>query len=270
MRQTDLKSNAIEKALIVLSAFMPYNEEAGTVEISRKLGLHKATTSRILQYLTQNRFLIQNSRTKKFSLGPAILDLSRAMNQSLKSNLVDLAQPFIKALRDRVQETVFFAVLSGEATLLAHVVEGPGLIRRTGCIGDRDPINASAGSKAVLAFLPPETRDKLLKAPLHRFTEKTITDKKKLLRQLEEIRKTGVSFDHEEFDKDTSAIGVPIFDHEGKPVAALVVAGPSRRITLDPNSPMVIEIKTAAANISAQLHYQEDRPEKPSPKRRKT
>ena len=259
MRPSDPKSNAIEKALLVLSIFTPYNEEMGTVEISRKLGLHKATTSRILQYLTKHRFLIQNFRTRKFSLGPAVIDLSRAMNQSLKSNLVDIAQPFIKELRNQVKETIFFAVLSGEATHLAYIVEGPRLIRRTGCLGDRDPINASAGSKAVLAFLPPETRDKLLSVPLHRFTENTITDKKKLLRQLEEIRKTGVAFDHEEFDKDTSAIGVPIFNHEGNPVAALVVAGPSRRISLNKNSPVVTEIKATAANISAQLHFNGER-----------
>jgi DNA-binding IclR family transcriptional regulator len=268
MRQPDRKSNAIEKALDVLSAFMPYNEEMGTVEISQKLGLHKATASRILQYLTQHQFLIQNFRTRKFSLGPAILHLSRAMNQSLKTNLVNIAQPFMRALRDRVKETVYFAVLSGEATLLvAHVVEGPGLMRRVSYIGDQDPINASAGSKAVIAFLPPETRDKLLKGPLHRFTENTITDKRKYLHQLEEIRKTGVSFDHEEYDKDSSGIGVPIFNHEGNPVAAIVVTGPSRRISLDINSPVVTEIKAAAAKISAQLHFNGGRTENISPKR---
>ena len=72
---------------------------------------------------------------------------------------------------------------------------------------------------------------------------------------MEDILKNGVAFDYKEFDKDTSAIGAPIFNHEGTPVAALVVAGPSQRISLTHDSPLVIELKEAAAKISAQLLY---------------
>ena len=76
-----------------------------------------------------------------------------------------------------------------------------------------------------------------------------------LLRQMEDIRKHGVAFDYKEFDKDTSAIGAPIFNHEGKPVAAIVVAGPSQRISLTYDSPLVVELKDAAEKISAQLLF---------------
>ena len=106
MRQHPEKQNAIDKALTVLSAFVPYNREMGTIEISQKLGFHKATVSRILLNLARRGFLTQNSQTKKFTLGPSVMDLSRAINQSLKSNLVQIAKPFVDDLRDRLKETI--------------------------------------------------------------------------------------------------------------------------------------------------------------------
>lgn len=260
MRQKIEKANSIDKALAILSSFAPYNQEMGTVEIGQKLGFHKATVSRILKNLARHGYLTQNSQTKKFLLGPSVMDLFRAVNQSLKTNLVFIAKPFIDDLRDSLKETVILEVLTGESTLMAYIAEGPRLVRLAGSIGDRVPIHASAGAKAILAFLPPETRKILLNVKLHPFTRNTITDKRFLLRQLREIRAHGVAFDHEEIDEGTSAIGAPIFNHEEKPVAATVVAGPSQRITEAMDSEMVKRIKHIASKISAQFYYRETGP----------
>jgi DNA-binding IclR family transcriptional regulator len=259
VRQSSRKRNSIDKALIILTSFAPYNQEMGTVELSQKLGFHKATVSRILQNLVRRGFLSQNSQTKKFMLGPSVVDLARAVNQSLKSNLVHIAKPFVDDLRDRLKETIIFEVLSGETTFMAYIAEGARLVRLAGSIGDRVPIHASAGAKALLAFSPNDVRNRLLNVKLHRFTQNTITDKKKLNRQLDEIQIRGVAFDDEEIDEGTSAIGAPIFNHEERPVAALVVAGPSQRFSTGRDSHLVTELKTAAAKISAQLYYDLER-----------
>ena len=156
MRQDSPKKSSIDKALIILTSFVPYNQEMGTIEISHKLGFHKATASRILQNLVKRGFLIQNTETKKFMLGPSVINLSRAVSLSLKSNLVHIAKPFVDDLRDRLKETVIFEVLSGETTFMAYVAEGPRLVSLAGSIGDRVPLHASAGAKALLAFSPEE------------------------------------------------------------------------------------------------------------------
>lgn len=254
MRQSAQKMNSIDKALTILTAFAPYNQEMGTSEISQKLGFHKATVSRILLTLTRQGFLRQSAKTKRFVLGPAIINLARAVSQSLKTNLVQIAKPFIDELRDRLKETVILEVLSGESTFMAYIAEGPRLVRLAGSIGDRVPVHASAGAKAVLAFSAPETKELLLKTKLHRFTKRTITDRKTLDRQLAGIRKEGIAFDQEEIDEGTSAVGVPIFSHEGVPVAAVVVAGPSQRIAGNSNGEMFTALKGVAAKISAELY----------------
>ena len=259
MRQSPSANNSIDKALKILSFFAPYNQETGTVEISRKLGFHKATVSRILLNLARHGFLQQNTRTRKFTLGPAIIPLSRAVNQSLKTNIIHIAKPFIDELRDLLQETVILEILSGENTILAYIADGPPgprMVRLAGDMGDRLPINAAAGAKAILAYSSQELRDGLMKKNMPAYTKNTITDSRILEKQLEEIREQGYSYDSEEIDEGTCSYGAPIFNHEKKPVAAVVVTGPSHRIILDRHSRIIAPLKDAAAKISSQLYYE--------------
>lgn len=250
-----MKFNAIEKAMEILLAFTPYNQEMGTVEISKKLGFHKATASRILLILIRYGFLQQNPQTKKFMLGPSITNLGWALNNSLNTNLVHIAKPYIDDLRSTLKETIVLEVLAGNSTVMTYIAEGPRPVRIAGTIGDRIPIHAAAGAKAILAFSPPEVRDSLLNGEMPRLTPNTITDREMLQSQLQDIRRQGFSFDNEEIDVGINAIGAPIFNYEEKPVAAVVVAGPSPRVTWDNDSHIVSPLKDTAAKISAQLHY---------------
>ena len=250
-----MKFNSIEKAMEILLAFTPYNQEMGTVEISKKLGFHKATVSRILLILIGYGFLQQNPQTKKFMLGPSITNLGWAINNFFNTNLVHIAKPYIDDLRSTLKETIVLEVLAGNSTVMAYIAEGPRPVRIAGTIGDRIPIHAAAGAKAILAFSPPEVRDSLLNVEMDRLTPNTITDPEMLQSQLQDIRRQGFSFDNEEIDVGINAVGAPIFNYEEKPVAAVVVAGPSPRVTWGSDSHIVSPLKDTAAMISAQLHY---------------
>ena len=228
----------------------------GTVEISKKLGFHKATVSRILLTLIKYGFLQQNPQTKKFLLGPSITSLGWAINHFLNTNLVHIAKPYIDELRNNLNETIVLEVLAGTSTVMAYIAEGPQRVRIAGTIGDRIPIHAAAGAKAILAFSPPEVRDSfIINGAMPRFTSNTITNPEMFQRQLHITRQQGYSFDNEEIDIGINAVGAPIFNYEEKPVAAVVVAGPSPRVTWDSDFPIVARLKDTAAKISAQLHY---------------
>jgi DNA-binding IclR family transcriptional regulator len=239
----------------ILLAFTPYNQEMGTVEISKKLGFHKATVSRILLTLIKYGFLQQNPQTKKFMLGPSITNLGWVANQFLNTNLVYIAKPYIDDLRNRLKETIVLEVLAGKGTVMVYIAEGPQPVRIAGTLGDGLPIHAAAGAKAILAFSPSEVRDNLFNGALLRFTPNTITNPEMFKRHLQDIRRQGFSFDNEEINVGINAIGAPIFNYEEKPVAAVVVAGPSPRVSWDSDSPIISPLKDTAAKISAQLHY---------------
>jgi DNA-binding IclR family transcriptional regulator len=256
MRRPNQKFNSIEKALTILSSFSPYNQEMGTIEISEKLGFHKATVSRILLNLARHSFLQQNPRTKKFMLGPYILKLARAINQSLHNNLVHIAKPYVDDLRDKLKEPVVLEVLSGKNTIIVYLAEGSRPVRLAGTVGDILPLHVAAGAKAILAYSSHDLRESLLEGELARFTPNTITDRNLLRGQFQEIRRQGFSFDAEEHDVGINAVGAPIFNSEEKAVAALVVAGPSQRITWGSGSKIVPLLKETAEKISAQLFHE--------------
>lgn len=253
MKQRPAKANSIEKTLAILLSFSPYNREMGTVEISQKLGFHKATVSRILLTLTRSTFLEQNPQTKKFKLGPSIRSLGSVANHSVKINMVQIIKPYLDSLRDILKETVVLEVLSGKTTFMAYIAEGPQRVHIAGTLGDRLPIHAAAGAKAILAFSSLEIRDNILDQKMPCLTPNTITDRRTLKRQLQVIRHQGFSYDNEEIDIGISAVGAPIFNHEKKAVAAVVVAGPSQRVSWNVDSPIVSQVKDTAAKISTQL-----------------
>lgn len=246
---------SIEKALIILSCFIPYNQELGTHEISNLLGYHKATVNRILLTLAKHGYLSQNSRTKKFTLGPVAVDIGQAVNQALRTNLLFIAKPFIDKLRDDLEETITLEVTTGNRVFMAYIAEGPQLVRLAGRVGEIVPINAAAGAKVILAFSPGDIVLKFLDVDFQQYTPNTITDQKKFLAHLDEIRTQGYALDIEEIAPGTVAIAVPVFNHESIPVASLIVAGPPQRIPVKSGSGMISAIKATAEKISAQLFY---------------
>lgn len=253
------KVTAIEKALSLLMAFVPHNEERGTTDLSDQLQFHKATTSRILRTLVEHGFLQQNSATKKFSLGRSIQALSTALTTSLTHNLVQIAQPHVDALRNQIGEDVGLEVWSGSGTTWVYAAENDEPLRISNRQGHALPFHAAAGAKAILAFTAPHTLDSLLSQELPRLTPATLTDPSALRQQLQEFQQQGYAVDREEVRTGISALGAPIFNHEGKPFAAVVVIIPTQRLIADPDSPIVRALKETAAAISALYFYEETR-----------
>lgn len=254
---TTKRPNAIEKAMEVLMLFAPSNRELGVTEISQRLDLHAATANRIIKTLAGKGFLQQNRHTRKYHLGPSIMSLANALYRSLRTEMVQLARPYLEELRDALGETVVFEVWSGNATYIAHVEEGPQRVRIAGTVGDRLPAHAAAGAKAILAFSEEEAVDRALEEGMPRLTPATITDPEEFKRQLKVARKRGYAVDREEIDLGINAVAAPVFDHRGKPVAAVVVAGPSRRVSGAARSQQVRLVRETARRITLRLQMRE-------------
>jgi IclR family transcriptional regulator, KDG regulon repressor len=246
---------SLEKALKILLSFTPDNQEVGTLELSEKSGLHKSTVSRLLHVLEAYGFVQQNPQSKKFTLGPSIIELGGAVNHSLRSHLVRCAAPYLDRLRNKVGETVLLEVRAVRSAIIGYVAEGAGPVHLKESVGYRHWYHAAAGAKAILAFSDPEFRERLLREKLVRCTRNTVTDPKILQSELERTRRRGFAFDDEERHIGVRAFGCPIFNSEKWPVAAVAVAGSSQNITWDKRSGFVPELKNTAEQLSKRLLY---------------
>jgi DNA-binding IclR family transcriptional regulator len=249
------KDTAIEKALNVLMAFVPENQEMGTLEISRMLGLNKATASRILLTLAKKKFLQQDPRSKTFKLGQSALLLGRTVIDSLNSQFVQIVKPHMDRLRSTVNTSILLEQMINDRSIVMAVSEGQQRIRLAGNVGESVPIHAAVGAKAILAFSDPEVAEKIIgrNEIFERFTPKTITSRDELMKNLKEAKRNGYSLDDEETDVGIKAIGMPIFDYRNVVVAGLAVVFPAHKIGKKIDPDLLSEIKNTVDSISAEL-----------------
>lgn len=232
------KNCAIGKAADILKAFIPGNRELGTIEISRRLGIHKATASRILLTLVREGFLRQDSQTKKFKLGRNALIIGRCAIDSLNTELVTLSRKYLDELADQLKETVLLKKVIGKKSIILYVAREKRAIRIIRSIGERMPVLMSSGGRAILAYS---------KEPVHR----NVTDGMK--REFKKIRENGYALNTEEGSLGITSIGVPVFNTEGAPVAAVVVTGPGGRMQAAADADIVERIKQAARSIGEEM-----------------
>ncbi|MFH1950395.1 MAG: IclR family transcriptional regulator [Pseudomonadota bacterium] len=243
MRHRTPKTSSIEKALEILMVFSRYSHEIGTVELSHNLNLHPATVNRILQILSRKGFLQQNERTRKFSFGPSVFQLGRKIFQSLSGNLPKIAAPYIEILSEELGRTVLLEVMSGKNSIVAYLEQGSRGYLIGPKIGDVLPNHAAAGAKAMLAFYDQDSIENFLHQKMKRLTPKTITNLKTFKLELGKVREQGVAFCQEEMAIGVNALGVPIFNHDDKAIAGLVVADQTSKLECNIKSPTVIALK---------------------------
>ena len=179
--------------------------------------------------------------------------------------LREVTLPYLRALRDRLNETVHLAALD-EQEMSALYLHKLGTEKPTPMIsraGARVPLCCTAVGKALLAFDPPQKVETWIREHgLTRYTDATITDPDAFMAELANIRQTGFGLDREEHEEGIRCIAAPIYDASGKVVAAVSVAGPSDRMPDDlAQSPMRTEVVNTAMIISHALGYGETRPE---------
>ena len=259
MEQTMHRKNgnlsSTEKALKILMAFAPDNHEMGTLELSKRLDIHKSTVSRLLHLLADYGFLHQNPETRKYFLGRTVAEIGNAVTKSLHSAIVGIAQPHLNELSARVGESVALEVLSGTQVVLAGHVEGQSHIRFSFQLGEQVPIHVAAGAKAILAFSDPDLVGQCLKKKFVRFNANTIVSKKHYRQVLEEVKLSGIAHDRGERYEDSHAVATPIFNHAGAAVAAVVIAVPAFRMTPQFLENVVAPLKKTAGDISQKLLY---------------
>ena len=103
-------------------------------------------------------------------------------------------EPALERLRDQTKETVILGTRQGDRVVYLNVIEGPQTIRYSARVGDLKPLHSSSIGKSFLGVLAPnELQDLLKKLRLNRVTETTITDRSKLLAEIERGRKLGTS-----------------------------------------------------------------------------
>ncbi len=246
---------AVERAMDVLLYFGRAEQpDLGVTEIANALGLTKAAVHRILTALRSRELITVDPATRRYALGHAAVALGRAY--LARTDVRAMAAPELKFLSQRTDETATLSLRRGDTRLYVDQVVPDQELRLEVSLGIPFPLNAGASSKTFLAFLPDFELDAYLaRHPLAAVTDKTITEPAKLRKDLAAVRKRGYATSLGERQAGAASIAAPIFDHDGRVVAVLSVAGPALRFKPEADPDVIADLLGCAGRISAQLGY---------------
>lgn len=214
-------------------------------DVARAVHLSKPTTSRILSALCQQGLVELSRETKTFRLGPEAVFLGWSAAQSFE--LTRLARPVLVKLAETTGDTAFLIVRSGSEAVCADRVSGSYPVKVfTMDVGSRRPLGVGSGSLALLAALPDEEIEEILKSNAERLAQFKAVRAIRLRREVQQarIRKYAVAEGH--VVPEVSGIGVSIRNPQGDPIAAVSVASVSSRFA-DGRQTALIRLTQAAA-----------------------
>lgn len=247
---------SVSRAVTILG-LLADEGELGVTELGRRLGVHKATASRLLSTLGDHGMVERNPATDKYRLGFGVIHLAGAALSGL--DLVQQARPILEDLAERTQETVNLGVLDGDSVVYIDQIAGTRSIVSLSWVGRRTPFHCTSNGKVLVAHAGDEERERLLSRPLRPMTTRTIVDPDLLRAQLLEVRTRGYAQTIEELEEGLNAVAAPVRRADGVVVAALSVAGPAFRLR-PIELPRVARLTMEAAGaISRRLGYSERR-----------
>lgn len=251
---TEQGVKSARRALEILEHLTRISRPVSFSHLADELGYPRSSLHGLLTTLAEMGWVELDERTRTYNLGLRAWEAGRAYLRA--RDLVDRALPYMEGVRDELDETVQLAVLDGRDVVYVGRVDGSQRLVTSYSVGGRVGAHASSGGKALLSLLPVAEIDRRFgPAALERYTPATIKSTRQLKAALAEARSRGYGVDEEEYTVGVRCLGVPVFDHNGSPVAALSVSVPIVRFDSKRQKRALAVLTEAAQSLSQALGH---------------
>jgi DNA-binding IclR family transcriptional regulator len=249
---TEVELGTITKALELLDLFTRQTPQIGLSEAARISGTNKATCFRLLTELMAYGLVEQDSRTRDYRLGPAVLRLAALREAAVP--LRTASRPILTELAEATGESAHSSVLTGGLLKMLDFVYSHRHATKV-IFEDTEvlPFHATSSGLAALAFAPSGLVDQVLEQNLAPITADTVTDPAKLRENLTKVRASGYAISDGGFEADVIGIAVPVFGQNGECIGAFAVATPKMRMTPVLHGQILRALVDASSRISRLL-----------------
>ncbi len=247
----------LERGLRILAEFSAREPVLGAPELSRRIGIPRTTTFRLLQTLEALGFLERANGERHFRLGIAVLRLGFEYLSSLE--LTDVGTPVLERLRDATglsahllirdeRDIVFVAKAQTHDPMFSSVKVH---------VGTRLPAHATVHGQVLMGDLSlAELRALYPEPQLERFTDRTPATVEELYARVRESAELGYAVSEASFERGISVVTAPVRDHSGRIAAAITVTVPRSDIgEAAQREPLIATVCAAAVEVSARLNY---------------
>jgi DNA-binding IclR family transcriptional regulator len=194
---------SIQRALLVLDAFLGGDPTLTLAEIADRTGLPKSTILRVLSTLEQQDYVVR-TRSGEFHVGPKPLRLANSFQNAMQPE--DLVVPVLRELVEKTGESASYIVRQNHSRVTLYRVDSPQPIRDHGRPGDVVPLDRGSAAQVLLAF-----SEEPGKFP--------------------QVRERLVAVSHGEIHAGMTGLASPVFNSSRECQSAIALTGPETRFT---------------------------------------
>lgn len=249
--------SSVDNALRILIKLSEAND-LSIRELSKELDISRSTLYRILRTLENKKFVKQDDKTEKYSLGLTLFKLGMSTKEDF--DIRNISIPYMKNLRDLTGETVQLSILDDNEIVLLENIEGVGELRIFSSAGLRFPITYGNFGKVFLSYMDEETiREKVMNYPLNKYTRNSITDIEEYIKQLKDVKKSGYSFGINDPIDGGFSVAIPILNNKNKVIASIALSGPNTEKNQKNITNYINLLRNASIEISEMFGYKKNR-----------
>lgn len=245
---------SLQRAFAILEAVAASPEGINLADLAKQVGLHTSTAFHLVKTMAQLGYVSQVRDSKRYRVGSRLFTLAAGALE--ENELLALATPVLDRLTAETGEAAHFAIRSGNQIVVIARTSGQGLLQLADRAGAPRPAHATALGKVLLSALEPEQIREFFGAePLRKYTPKTIVEVDALVREIQDVRRTGIGYDDGEFDAEVRCVAVPVRDFTGRVAGAIGISGAVWRLSLQSLQAKSQQVREAARVLSAELGY---------------
>jgi len=227
-----LFNRTVEKAVAILEAFGGEKAALNLAEIGQAAGMTKSSAQRCTHTLERMGYLRRDPTLKRWVLTARSLGIAHAylsghdLMEQATTHLIDLNQACgesVSLSEPDGTDMVYIARFPSHKRFFIHMP-----------VGRRLPMYCSGAGRAYLSTLPRKDVQRILHAStLRSYTPMTLTEPKRILREVDAAREAGYAWAAQEYYRGDLTIAAPVYAADGRPVAAINISAPTSRWTLD-------------------------------------
>ena len=219
---------ALDRVLRTLRLLADTPDGLTLSQLTEQIGAPKTSVHSLLQGLAAGGYIQRHDSLYRLGVESFVLGAALVAARSLEI----IATPYLREAREQSGETVLLAVLDRPSRRLSYtqILESPKPVRYAVPVGTTRPLFASSAGRVLLAFQDNAwCRDYLRTADLRALTERSVTDRRELMKIIERTRATGHAATIGEVTPDVAGFSAPVFEPDGQVNAAVIIAAPIER-----------------------------------------
>ena len=198
--------------------------EMNLTTICKEIGIHKSKGFAILNALCRYDLVTKDPKTKGYALGPALIPLGRKAREKIDIN--EIAKSHLQGLATDTRTCVLLGIISNDQFYISCKFDGNPKLSVTVRLHQSLHITHGAHGKAIFAFLGDDALETACDTnPSFFHGDPEDLDKNRLCTELAACRKNGYAVDNGEITSGTRAVSAPVFDHNNRVIAAVVIVG---------------------------------------------